>query len=238
MAMKPEDFLRRRDALIRVVKNSLEEAIYANGQPVRINDYYKVPGSDSLALSKRGAEKLGDLYRFKILKSEIVDHKCEKDYCYARARVTLHRAGQVVAEREGSASSAEKAFQNSAAKYGKDFRAADNDIIAKAQKRAYVQGLIAALSATEILAAADDYEGIPSGEAEVVDERPTTLPPEMWHRIATVLTKAQQVGAISQEDSSKFLTWAEKPGRTAEKLEDQLVALEDKIAASEEGPFK
>ena len=238
MAMTPEEAVKRREALLRFVSETLEEATYKDGgYPDRINDYYRVPGSQGLALSKRGAEKLGDLYRFKIAKSEIVDHKCEKDYCYARARVTLHRANIVVAEREGSASTAEKAFQRAAKKYGGDFRAADNDIVAKSQKRAYVQALIAALSATEILAAADD---IPGGEAEEIksERHPAYLTPELLTRIVGLTAHAQKADVLSAEDAEKFCLWIYKEGRTTEQLDKQLDLLEDRIIQAEEGPIK
>jgi hypothetical protein len=236
MAMTPAEAVRRREALLRFVADVLEEADYDNGRPTRINDYYKVPGSNGLALSKRGAEKLGDLYRFKILHSEVVDHRCEKEFCYARARVTLHRAGQVVAEREGSASTAEVQFQRAAKKYGGDFRAADNDIVAKAQKRAFVQALIAALSATEILAAADEYEApvdVDESTGEVVANG-GKIPPDTLVTAYRLSSKALRVRAITKEEAEKYDLWLGNEKRTESEVRDSCIVLEDKIAKLEE----
>jgi len=249
MATTPEQFKRRRVALMQFIKEQLEPAVMDGNKLVRVNDYYKFPGSDKYGLSKKGAEALGTLYRYQVQDAEIVEHKCEKDYVYARARVTLHRGGMVMAVKESSCSSAEKSMQRSATKYtlsGKrdpDWRGADNDIVARAQKRAYVQAMIAACAASDILEASDaidfsdireaDYEEVPND----VDPKPESNggPTVEQLKRATVLLTHK---SVTPEEREKFADWMNKSSCTKERMEDQLAALEDRIHTSDEGPIK
>lgn len=244
MATTPDQFKRRRVALMQFIKEQLEPAEMDGNKLLRVNDYYKFPGSDKYGLSKKGAEALGALYRYQVMDAGIVEHKCEKDYCYARAKVTLHRGGTVMAVREASCSSAEKSFQRSAAKYtcsGKkdpDWRSADNDIVARAQKRAYVQAMIAACAASDILESADeiDFSKVEDAEFEDVTESPSPASNggptvEQLKRATKLLTHK----SVTADEREKFADWMNKPTCTAARMEEQLALLEDRINASEEG---
>ena len=72
-ALPPAEYKARRDHLFRFIKHQLTEATYGEkGKLDKINDYYKVPGSDKLALSKKGAELLCQHYSYKVMSSAIV----------------------------------------------------------------------------------------------------------------------------------------------------------------------
>jgi hypothetical protein len=243
VAMTPDAFMQARKVLVRFVAENLVEATYdQNGYPVEINDYYKVPNSDKKALSRKGADSLSDLYKYKVLHMNEVRSTVEKDFVSITYKCTLHRSNVIVAERDATASTAEKQMQRSAKKYtlsGKrdpDWRGAENDIRAKSQKRAFVQAIIHACNASDILAAADDpstFQDVEEAEYEVVD---TT---DIQTRVLQVLNKAQALDILDKEKVEQFLAWTQKEGRTKEKIEEQLILIEDQIAVLEndDGPF-
>jgi hypothetical protein len=152
----------------------------------------------------------------------------EKEFCSATYRCTLHRADIIVAVREGSCNTAEKGFQSDRVKrkYSGDFRAAENDIRARAQKRAFVNAMIAACAASDIFAVADEQE-IPEGECEVVDEGTEQDP-----RVPLVekLLKLVQCKAFTDEDRSELEKWANSRRRTTKQLEEAIEKADDKIA--------
>lgn len=240
MATTPEQFKARRVALMQFIKEQLEPAQMDGKTLLKVNDYYKFPGSDKYALSKKGAESLGTLYRYQVMESQIVAHQCEKDYCYARARVTLHRANTVMAVREASCSSAEKSIQRSSGKYRVgtkvDWRGADNDICARAQKRAYVQAMIAACGASDILETADgmDFSNIEDAEYEEVqaeEQESIGLPIDTLRRAMRLVTDAQLIGALPKKRADEFFEWIAAEGRSVDEVDEALVQIEDKIEA-------
>jgi len=252
MAMTPETFQRSRQVLIQFIADNLVEATYdKNGYPIQVNDYYVVPGSDKKALSRKGADSLSDLYKYKILHMDEVRSTVEKDFCSITYKCALHRSGVIVAERDATASSAEKAMQRSAKKYtlsGKkepDWRSAENDIRAKAQKRAFVQAVIHACNASDILAAADDpsSHGVEDVEYEDVTDRPDPKPESNGGPTVEQLKRATKLLAhkvVSLEEREKFADWMNKPSCTKERMEEQLALLEDRIHAADEekGPIQ
>ena len=246
VAMSPDQFLQARKVLIRFVAENLVEATYdAKGYPVEINDYYVVPGSKKKALSRKGADSLSDLYKYKVLHMDEVRSTVEKDFVSITYKCTIHRSNMIVAERDATASTAEKSMQRSAQKYtlsGKkdpDWRGAENDIRAKAQKRAFVQAIIHACNASDILAAADDPSSYQ--EVEVVDAEYEVVGDAnaLYERMEIVLFSCLSGNILTNDEVEKFKKWANKPGREDAKIEEQIALLEDKVivAASEEMPF-
>src|SRR5712691_6066601 len=160
-----EDWKRNREQLLTFVRNYLEEASYdGKGYPLQgqVRDFYKVPGAgETKALTKRGAEKLGTLFRFGKATTEIVARTETADYVSATVQVTLvDQYRRPIGSAVSSCSTAEAGFRSVFAqkKYGAkiakekdgsfvvktpgDFRAALNDVVARASKRAYVQAVI------------------------------------------------------------------------------------------------
>ena len=252
LPMTEEQYERRRTALLSFIGRQLTEATYdSRGYPDMCNDYYAVPGSRQKALTRKGAECLGDHFRYKVFRSEVTEQILEPDFVSVRARVALHRNGVVMAEREGACTTAEAGFQRMGMrkKYGArynqkkeetkapDYRAALNDIVARAQKRAYVNAMIAACAAGDILAVAEegswqvDGDGVLKEgvvvEATVVED--DTAPFTTWDAWRERLLVLGKHPAFGKEEQSKLATWLEKP-RPVERLEDTKLAMEARIA--------
>lgn len=223
--LETDEYTRRRQALLRFVHTQLTPAEMDDaGRLTKINDYYTVPGSSQIALSKKGGELLGELYKYKTFKSEITESQFSAEYGYARADVILHRAGIVVGAASAACTSLEKTFQRSAKKYmvGEplkvDWRAARNDIEARAQKRAYVRAMIGACAASDIFAVMDEQdEGEGKGGIarllELVKHSAFTDAQrgqvKVWLKTATSDAIDEQV----QRAEEKILVWKEKHGQ-------------------------
>lgn len=195
-------FDRNRRTLMNFVAKYLQEAEYADGKgkerkgslvPGKLHDYYKVPGSDNKALTKLGAEKLCQLFRLGRGSSRVVACVETKEYVSATVEVVLtDQYRREVGSAVGSASTAEAGFRSVFAqkKYGAtlkkepdgslvvdtpaDFRAALNDVIARANKRAFVQAVLVASSADEVFVAGEEAEHKPGPEEQ---ERPKETAP-------------------------------------------------------------
>lgn len=183
-------FQRNRQTLMKFVGNYLEESQYdSKGYPVpgKLHDYYKVPGSENKALTKLGAEKLAQLFRFGAGTTRLVASQETKEYASATVEVVLcDQYRREVGSAVSSCSTAEPGFRSDRArkKYGAviqngketspaDFRAALNDVVARARKRALVQAIIVATSADEVFVSA---EAEPTQEQEVVTATPQNRP--------------------------------------------------------------
>jgi hypothetical protein len=169
---EPEDLQRQLDAydrnrktLMTFIGRHLEESSYEekNGKKLpkqgEMRDFYAVPGASTKALTKLGAEKIGSLFRFKRGDTQVTHQVCTKELCEVRVRVTLvdqyHRpAGSF----ESACSSQERSFQFAKKKYDDDFRAALNDVVARASKRAFVQAMIYSTATDEIFQAGAEPE--------------------------------------------------------------------------------
>jgi len=169
---EPEDLQRQLDAydrnrktLMTFIGRHLEEASYEekNGKKLpkagEMRDFYAVPGASTKALTKLGAEKIGSLFRFKRGDTQVTHQVCTKELCEVRVRVTLvdqyHRpAGSF----ESACSSQERSFQFAKKKYDDDFRAALNDVVARASKRAFVQAMIYSTATDEVFQAGAEPE--------------------------------------------------------------------------------
>lgn len=175
----------RRTMLLRFVATKLVEAEYdgKRGTPIegKLHHYYVVPGSKRKALTKTGGELLADLFRFRRAESRVTSSVETADYCSARVLCRLvDHWGRECGSHEAAASTAEPGFASPGArrKYGAqgkwekgggrsdwvesappDYRAALNDVVARAGKRAFVGAVIVAAAADEIFEVAAALEG-------------------------------------------------------------------------------
>src|SRR6266702_3861393 len=179
---------RNRKTLVRFVQSYLEEASYdAKGHPVpgQVRDYYKVPGAQTKALTKRGGEKLAQLFRFGKASTSIVAHTETKEYVSATVEVTLtDQYRRPVGSAVSSCSTAEGGFTSDRAKkkYNDDYRAALNDVVARAAKRAFVQAVIVAAAADELFTGTAVDEGDAGGEQTPAPAKPRF--PANWGKVS------------------------------------------------------
>lgn len=241
LPMTPELYARRRTALLRFIAEQLVEAEYnSRGYPIsgRCNDYYRVPGSTEKALTRKGAECLGDHFRYKVLDMQCVETVVQPDFVSVRARCTLHRSGHVVAVSEGVCTSVEKAFLKQIKQ--QDHRAFYNQIARRAQKRAYVNGMITACAAGDIfaLAAEAELDDILEAEGEVVDETP--VPPTPASKGGLSLGQIKQMlditSAFTHQERSELVDWINGPAATRENGDRMIRKLQRIIKQREAGP--
>ncbi len=164
-----------RQMVLKFVGEQLVESEYTDkGYPVtgKLGDFYKLPNFDKKQLTKIGAEKISSFFRFFAGPIELVSQTREQDYCDATVSIVLlDHFGRTVGSAISSCSTAEAGFQSIGAKrkYGgsyerdqekraPDFRAALNDVTARARKRALVQAVIVATCTDEIFEAAKEDE--------------------------------------------------------------------------------
>lgn len=165
LAAHLHDWKKNRETLVRFVKEYLEEASYdAKGRPIpgQMRDFYKVPGSQTKALTKRGGEKVANLFRFGKATTEVRDKTETKEYVSATVEVTLvDQYRRPIGSAVSACSTAESGFASDRAKqkYASDYRAALNDVVARAAKRAFVQAVIVAAAGDEMFTTAEDVEG-------------------------------------------------------------------------------
>ncbi len=185
---------RNRATLVRFIREHLEEATYdTDGKIRRTNDYYHVPGAAAGApncLTKRGGERLAQLHGFGKATTSVVDKTETPEYTSATVEVTLADAKRrPIGSAVASCSTAEARFRSVFAqrKYGAtvvkeqgewrvtkpcDCRAALNDVVARAAKRAFIQAVIVATAADEIFVAAEESEQQPGNADEAVEPKP------------------------------------------------------------------
>jgi hypothetical protein len=169
-----------RKAVLKFIAEQLVEAEYnKKGYPVpgKLGDYYRLPNYDKHQLTKVGGGKISSFFRFFAGPIELLNQTKEKDYCDATvSMVLLDHLGRTVGSAMSSCSTAESGFQSIGVKrkYGghyentrdggtnekraPDFRAALNDVTARARKRALVQAVIVATCTDEIFEAAKEDE--------------------------------------------------------------------------------
>lgn len=246
LARNLDAFKTNRDVVIRFVQGQyFEEAQYVKeGKhkgdliPGQLGDYYKVPGSDQKALTKRGASKIKQLFRWHRGAARRVDGESTKEHCSALIEVPIvDHLGRTVGAGIGACSTAEKAFtsQNAIKKYGgwcewdnvkrqlnvtrpPDYRAALHDITSKATKRADTQATIVAAALEEIFTVARDDEG--DGGEDAPAERPVfpNQPPPLGSRRLPTAKKGllaihggKTIGEVeksARDDLLKIRDWA------------------------------
>lgn len=180
---------RTRKTLQRFVARHLVEGEYDTKGfliPGREGDYYRLPGMEKRALTKRGAEKVADLFRYRRARTVTTKTVEERDYCSAIVRVELVDGyGRPVGSGESACSTAEGRFTSRKArkKYGAkvdergteveapDLRAALNEVVAQAGKRAFVQAVIFATATDEIFQTAAENGEKAGDEPASPDDR-------------------------------------------------------------------
>jgi hypothetical protein len=229
---------RNRTTVVRFTQQYLTESEYDNkGYPVpgKVGDYYKVPGAPTKALTKRGGEKVAQLLRFAKGATKVVNMTETAEYVSATVEVTLtDQYRRPVGSAVSSCSTAEPGFRSPMArkKYGArskrdgdqwvetappDYRAAVNDIVARAGKRAFVQAVIVAGALDEIFTAAEDTEEAPTPTAPATTRGDllTHLPFKKDQRAIADLDDAELV---------KVVDWCRDKGKYPDLIE--AVALE------------
>lgn len=194
LAQNLQQYAAMRQQVLKFIGEQLIEAEYnEKGYPLpgKVNDYYQLPNYDKKQLAKVGAEKIASFFRFFAGPIELLNQTKEKDYCDATVSIVLlDHFGRTVGSAMSACSTAEAGFQGigSKRKYGgyyikengrwvernaPDFRAALNDVTARARKRALVQAVIVATCTDEIFEAAKEDE--PERKERSRDELPTTM---------------------------------------------------------------
>ena len=234
LAKNLQMFKRNREILVQFVREYLVEADYdSRGYPIagKLHDFYKVPGSENKALTKLGAEKVGQLFRFGPGATRLVSSQETKEYVSATVEVVLvDQYRREVGSAVSSCSTAEPGYRSPGArrKYGAtfknqeetsppDYRAALNDVVARARKRAVVQAVIVASAADEIFVSAEADPKAPVGEDAA--PAPTDKPrfPANWKDVGGKL-----IEEASDEQLKKVADWcrtARKPQAVAPLLE-------------------
>lgn len=211
-------FAKNRATLMRFVKEYLQEAEYDSRDlpvPGKMHDFYKVPGAQTKALTKLGAEKLGHLFRFGRSDTQIVSTTETKEYVSATAKCILSdQYRREIGSAVSSCSTAESGFSSERAKkkYGGDYRAALNDVVARATKRAFVQAMIVATAADEVFVAAEEG-GDP---APVEPTTPDAPPPEVSDEPTSTTpwpNNDAMNGKTIKQWSEAGLLWLCQPGR-------------------------
>jgi len=217
---------RNRATLVAFVRDYLEEASYdAKGYPVagQVRDFYNIPGAQTKALTKRGGEKLANLFRFGKATTDVVDKTETKEYVSATVQVTLaDQYRRPVGSAVSSCSTAEGGFASERAKkkYGGDYRAALNDVVARAAKRAFVQAVIVAAAADEVFTAAEDVE--PNPEPPAPGPKPRF--PENFGNLSGKL--------IAETDAQTLLTvanWCRTTAKNPQAVAPILEAVEEEL---------
>lgn len=235
LAKNLEEFQANRKIVLRFVAEQMVECEYNDrGYPIpgKMGDYYKVPGSQTKALTKRGGENLGQFFRFAKGETKVVSQVLEQDFCSTLVEVTLlDKFRRPVGSAASACTTAEPGFRsvNARKKYGAryerkgneyvqteppDYRAAFNDIVARAGKRAYVQAIIFATATDEIFhVAEEDAERARQATDAGPPERPAA--PVLPFKTKTY-PKGTKLSELSVAELLKLRTWiAENPDRAA-----------------------
>jgi len=248
LAKQLERWERNRQIVVRFTQQYLTESEYdTRGYPVpgKVGDFYKVPGAPTKALTKRGGEKVAQLLRFAKGETKVVSMTETAEYVSATVEVTLlDQYRRPVGSAVSSCSTAEPGFRSPSArkKYGArskrngdewvetappDYRAAVNDIVARAGKRAFVQAVIIAGALDEIFTAAEDIEEAPTPAApqSTRSDLPTRLP----------FRKDQRpLVGLDDEELVKVAAWCREKGKFSDLIE--AIALEQERRRGDDEP--
>ena len=202
---------RRRTTLLQFVAGKLVEATYDEKRyPVKggMRDFYILPNYDKKTITKGGASKVMDFLRHRVASRKVTHAEFTREHGSARVCVELVDAdGRPVGAYEAACSTAEGSFQAIGArkKYGADgewvagdrgrkewketippdYRAAENDVVARAGKRAVVGAEIIAASLEEVFdlqssaGAEDDGEEEDRGQSAPAATAKPASPAEM-----------------------------------------------------------
>jgi len=232
---EPEDVARNlavwqknRDALLSFIRDKLTESEYGDkGYPVggKMHDFYKLPSYDKRALTKQGAEKLAQLFNLRRATTETVERVATKECALAVCRVTLvDQYRRPAGSGEAACSTAETSFQRAEKKYGGDYRAALNDVIARAGKRAFVQAVIYAIAGDEIFEASE----VPDDEDV---QKEAVAPPAAGVRFPAKFGKVggKLVSEVSDTELTKIAEWCRTKAKNPKAVQPILDAVTDEL---------
>jgi hypothetical protein len=158
----------RHNALIYLVENLLVEGSCIEGVGTT-GDYGKIPKcGQKPVLFKQGAEKLADAFGLRII-LEKTEQILEPDFVHYEFTATIFgdRIGDKLTTHIGACNTEEKGIARSLEKQGQTPRGYAHNIACRAEKRAYVGGVIKALAATQYFAWEQEaYDLLP------IDDRP------------------------------------------------------------------
>jgi hypothetical protein len=233
-----EDWGRNRQTLVRFIEQKLEQAKYnAKGYPLagEMHDYYKLPNYDKKVLTKQGAEKLAQLFRFARATTETVHREIAKDCVTAVVRVVLvDHYRRPVGSGEAACSTAEKAFQGgNASKYNGDMRAALNDVISRAGKRAFVQAVVYAIAGDELFESQAPVAGDDRDDEDVQREAAAAPRfPANWKDVGGTL-----ISDATDAQLAEVVAWGQKARNPAavQPLVDAVQAEQEKRRVNQDG---
>lgn len=233
---EPEDLAKNlaawqknRDVLVRFIREKLQEADYGeNKYPVggQMHDFYKLPNYDKKALTKQGAEKLAQLFNLRRASTETVERVATKESALAVCRVTLvDQYRRPAGSGEAACSTAEKGFtsKGAVAKYGGDYRAALNDVIARAGKRAFVQAVIYAIAGDEIFEASETDDD--DAKKDAVAPAPTSSGPRFPTGFGKIAGKL--VTEVTDDELAKVAEWCRTKAKNPKAVAPVLDAVTD-----------
>jgi len=209
----------------RFIAEQLVEAEYdKKGYPLKgkMHDFYTLPNYDKKCPTKQGGEKLAAFANLRRAKTYTVARACEKDFSMAEVQIELvDKFGQPAGSGDAAATTAESSFQGAAKKYGlrtddkgkvtqaADWRAAYNDVVARAGKRAFVQAVIYATATDDIF----DSTGEVAKQAEAagVDEESEANRPRFPEKFGNV--GGQYLDDQTDETLIKIALWCRKEAK-------------------------
>lgn len=206
--------VEKNNAIVRrFIASQMIEAAYDNkGYPQKgkMHDFYRLPGFDKKCPTKQGAEKLAAFANLRRAKTYTVARECSKEFSMAEVQVELvDKFGQPAGSGDAAATTAESSFQGAAKKYGGDWRAAYNDVLARAGKRAFVQAVIYATATDDIFDSTGEVAK--KAEAAGVDEESDANRPRFPEKFGNVGGK--YIDEMTSPELVKIALWCRKDAK-------------------------
>ena len=231
------DRVQKDTAIIRrFIAAQMVEADYdAKGYPLKgkMHDFYRLPGFDKKCPTKQGAEKLAGFANLRRARTYTVARECTKEFSMAEVQVELvDKFGQPAGSGDAAATTAETSFQAAAKKYGGDWRAAYNDVLARAGKRAFVQAVIYATATDDIF----DSTGEIAKKAEAAgadEERERPRFPEKFGNAG-----GKYVDELPSDELVKIRDWCRKDAKNPKAVARIAEAIDEELERRrpDEGP--
>lgn len=254
LVLRNEQLLAGEDLeqrLVRVAKDNklirkfiaeqLVEAEYdAKGRPIlgKMHDYYTLPGYAKKCPTKQGGENLAKFANLRRARTYTVARECTKEFSMAEVQVELvDKFGQPAGSGDAAATSAETGFQQAAAKYGRqkdqqgkmtreaDWRAAYNDLVSRAGKRAFVQAVIYATATDDIFDAAGEIAK--QAEAQGIDEEADVNRPRFPEKFGNVGGK--YIDELKSEALVTIRDWCKEKAKNPTALEPIVDAINEEL---------
>lgn len=224
----------------RFIAEQLVECEYdKKGYPLKgkMHDFYTLPNYDKKCPTKQGAEKLAAFANLRRAKTYTVARECSKEFSMAEVQVELvDKFGQPAGSGDAAATTAESSFQGATKKYGGDWRAAYNDVLARAGKRAFVQAVIYATATDDIF----DSTGEVAKQAEAagIDEEADATRPRFPAKFGNV--SGQYLDEQTDETLIKIALWCRKEAKNPKAVAPIAEAIDEELerrrADTEQGP--